>query len=373
MRNLIFHGNSKLTLGAELELQLIDPHNQKLIARAKELLDTISNSHFSKQIKPEVTQGMIEINSSVHSTPQNLHDELYNITCYLEKQAQKLDVDICGGGTHPFQLWRVNKIFPSERFKNLSWHYRYLSKRITVFALHMHIAVKDGNDALYLTHILSRYLPHFIALSASSPFYQGIDTGFNSSRVNVVDAFPSSGHIPFEKTWEEFSAFYFKMKKLKLIHTMKDFYWDIRPKPTFGTVEIRVCDTPLTIARAVSIVAYAQTLARYLLKEKPFPIVEDIYLLHSYNRFLACRYGFEGNIIDPHTFKKHSVAEDILMTLKFLKPHADALKTTKYLNEIASLARREVNDAAVLRKAFYSTHKIENVVRKQCELWKKQF
>src|SRR5262249_27038602 len=150
--------------------------------------------------------------------------------------------------------------------------YTYLSKRSTVFGQHIHIGCKSGEDAIYLTHALSRYVPQFIAICASSPFYQGVDTGYASSRSTVFNAFPLSGVMPYLITWNEFSEYYYKMRNYGIIGSMKDFYWDIRPKPEFGTVEIRVCDTPLTIRTAAIITAYIQALSLYLLEEKPIQI-----------------------------------------------------------------------------------------------------
>src|SRR5512134_4065470 len=141
-------------------------------------------------------------------------------------------------------------MFDRPRFKQISELYGYLAKQFTIFGQHVHIGCAEGDGALYLLHALSRYIPHFIALAASSPYFQGVDTAFDSSRLNAVFAFPLSGRAPFVQTWDEFNAFFGKMRAAGIVESMKDFYWDIRPKPEFGTIEVRVCDTPLTITRA---------------------------------------------------------------------------------------------------------------------------
>lgn len=373
MSNIIFHRSSELTLGAELELQIINPQTQDLIARAKDLIRRIRNSDYNEQIKPEITQSMIELNSSIHTSPQSLHKELLKMAYFLVQEGEQLGVRFCGAGTHPFQRWSSHKIYPSLRFKNISWQYRYLAKRYTVFALHFHIGCKNGDDAIYLTHLLSRFVPHFIAFTATSPFYQGIDTGFNSSRLNIVSAFPTSGIMPFLINWRDFSNHYLKMRNLNIVHSMKDIYWDIRPKPKFGTVEVRVCDMPLTLYHAVTLIAYAQALARYLLVEKPFPLTEDLYLVYNFNRFQACRYGFDGNFIDPHSLKQHTIYEDILKTLKLIKPHANALGIEGYLRKIQSWLQHKENGASWLRSHYSKTRSLERVVKNQCQLWLDQF
>ena len=179
--------------------------------------------------------------------------------------------------------------------------------------------------------------------------------------------------MPLFLNWKEFSDYYLKMRNLGIIHSMKDIYWDIRPKPKFGTVEVRICDTPLTLMRAIVIIAYAQTLARYLLLEKPLPFTKDLFMIYNSNRFQACRYGYEGNFIDPHHLSQHTIREDILSTVKLLKPHAAALNTENYLRTIHSLATNRQNDAAYLRNIFSKSESFEKMVQNQCQLWLEQF
>lgn len=372
MPNLVFHPSAELTLGLELELQIINPQTQGLVARAKDLIRNIHSSEYNEQIKPEITQSMIEVNSNIHTSPQSLHDDLFKMAYFLVEEGEKLGVRFCGAGTHPLEIWSSHKIFPSPRFKNFSRHNRYLAKRFTVFALHLHIGCKNGDDAIYLTHLLSRYVPHFIALMAASPFYQAVDTGFDSSRLNVVSAFPTSGHMPFVLNWKSFSQYYLKMKNLNIIQSMKDIYWDIRPKPKFGTVEIRVCDTPLTLRQAVMLAAYVQALTRHLLTER-FPLTKDLYFVYNYNRFQACRYGFNGNFIDPYSLKQHTIYEDILLTLKAIRPHAKILDTEGYLRKIQSDVQHKENGAAWLRNKYAETKSLEDLVQQQCQLWLDQF
>ena len=194
-------------------------------------------------------------------------------------QVAFLNLAIAGGGTHPFQHWSEQKIYDAPRFNYLSDLYGYLAKQFTIFGQHVHIGCSGPNEALYLMHKLSRYIPHFIALSATSPFVQGHDTGFSSARLNSVFTFPMSGRAPFILNWEDFVQFFDRMVSTGVVKSMKDFYWDIRPKPEFGTIEIRVCDTPLTIEIAAAIVCYIQTMSCYIMAEQSNEIEEDDYLI----------------------------------------------------------------------------------------------
>lgn len=369
MKNLPFKKSKALSLGVELECQLIDPKTYDLISRAKDLIRNISTSKYHKLIQPEITQSMIEINSTIHKSVHDLYKELKDIRNFLLEEGNELGICICGGGTHPFRKWKLGKIFPTKRFKNKSHQYRYLSKRSAVFGLHVHIGCLNAEDALYLTHALTRYTPHFIAISASSPFYESTDTGFNTTRSTDFNAFPTSGVIPYLLTWNEFSIYYYKMKKLGIISTMKDFYWDVRPKPEFGTVEIRVCDAPLTIEKVAVITAYIQTLSCYLLREKPINISHNLYDVYTYNRFLACRYGLDSQIIDPDLMRYQAITDDIQKTIHHIKKYTTQLNNSTYIAQLMQDIIHKRNDAITLKNSYKKYGSFPKVVHEQCKLW----
>ena len=253
-----FTPSEPLTLGVELELQLVSNHDFDLSPQAQDLLRLLGKHAGTWDVKPEITRSMIEISSSVQREHARLRAELNDLREQLSQAARRLNIGIAGGGTHAYQHWSDQQIFPTERFQYLNDLYGYLAKQFTVFGQHVHVGCEDGDKALWLLHALSRYVPHFIALSASSPFVQGVDTGFDSARLNSVFAFPLSGRAPFVHSWEEFGQYFDKMASTGVVKSMKDFYWDIRPKPEFGTIELRVCDTPLTVDKAAALACYLQ-------------------------------------------------------------------------------------------------------------------
>src|SRR5438105_1999771 len=269
MAPLEFKQSQALSFGAELELQLVNTSDFNLAPDADDLLRRAASDTHAGELKPELTQSMIEINSGVHERYETLLAELCATRDRLASHARRMNVAIAGGGTHPFQKWKDRKIYPTERFLSVSEKYGFLAKQFTVFGQHIHIGCASADDAIYLTHAVMRYVPHLIALAASSPFYQGVDTMFDSSRLSVVNAFPLSGTMPWVQSWDEFNAYYDKMHGYGIVQSMKDFYWDVRPKPEYGTVEIRVCDTPLTVDRAAQLAGFAQALAGWLWHERP--------------------------------------------------------------------------------------------------------
>jgi carboxylate-amine ligase len=320
-------------------------------------------------VKPEITESMIELNTSVHRNATTLRDELLAIRDVVARAAAQLNLRIAGGGSHPFHKWSDRRIYPTDRFKHLLAVYGYLAKQFTVFGQHIHIGVPDGDAAIYLAHTLSRYIPHFIALSASSPFQQGADTDFQSSRLNTVSAFPLAGTLPFVPTWNHFVAYFEKMQRFGIVDSMKDFYWDIRPKPEYGTVEIRVLDTPLTVEHAAQLAAYAQTLAHYLLTQRPFAPSEDIYLVYKHNRFQACRYGLAGTYVDAHARDQRPLQRDVLDTLDLLQPHARTLDNEATLAALRSDVAAGRSDAAWLRETYRQLGSLNDVARRQSEQW----
>jgi carboxylate-amine ligase len=347
---------------------LVNTRDFNLAPDADDLLRRATREAPGGELKPEITQSMVEINTSVHERYPELLAELRGTRDVLAGHARKMNVAIAGGGTHPFQKWSDRKIYPTERFLSVSEKYGFLAKQFTVFGQHVHIGCANAEDAIYLNHALIRYVPHFIALAASSPFYQGVDTAFDSSRLSIVNAFPLSGTMPLVASWTEFKRYYDRMFDLGIVASMKDFYWDIRPKPEYGTVEIRVCDTPLTVERAAEIAAFAQALARWLWEARPIDVTPDLYLTHSYNRFQACRHGFAGTLIDARAGVTRTIGGDLRETLRELAPHARMLGSEDAFAALNATVAQG-NHAAWLREVFAETETLPDVVRRQAELW----
>ena len=359
-----FKASKSLTLGVELELQLVNTYDMDLSSSANDLLELLRRKPFPGVVTPEMTQSMIEIATGIHTAHGPMLAQLTAIRDTLVDACDRLNIDIAGGGTHPFQRWFEQRIFARPRFKELSGLYGYLAKQFTVFGQHVHIGCASADEALFLLHSLNRYVPHFIALSASSPYLQGVDTLFDSSRLNSVFAFPLSGRAPFTLSWDDFATNYFtKMESTGVVKSMKDFYWDIRPKPEYGTIELRVCDTPLTVQRAAALACYLQALCRHLLERNEPPPEEDDYLVYNYNRFQACRFGMDGMMVNPKSREQISIREDVLATLRVLQPHMLALDSLPAIDELEKVTGSEGNHATWLRRCFAEFGSVQGVVR----------
>ncbi len=364
-----FSHSAALTLGIELELQIIGGQDYNLIGAAPDLLREMAGREHPGDVKPEITDSMIELSTDICRDYHDALNQLSSIRNELVRQADRLGLLLSGGGTHPFQHWGQQAIFDAPRFHHLSQLYGYLAKQFTIFGQHVHIGCTGPDEALWLLHAFSRYIPHLIALSAASPFVQGIDTGFQSARLNSVFAFPLSGRAPFVLNWDDFNGYYRKMIATGVVKSMKDFYWDIRPKPEFGTIELRVMDTPRTVERAAQIAAYAQALARYLLTEKPNQPREDDYLVYTFNRFQACRFGYGGTLVVPGSAEQRVIGDDIIRTMAAIDVHAYDLGSTEALNQLRTEVLQVRNGASEVRESFAREGALEEVVRQGSELW----
>jgi glutamate---cysteine ligase / carboxylate-amine ligase len=366
-----FATSRAFTLGVELELQIVNRHDYDLTPGSVDLLRVAlplaRKRRLAADVKPEITSSMVETSTGVCERHVDVLSQLREARDVLCESAGRLNLGLAGGGTHPFQEWSARRIVDTPRYRQVSQLYGYLSKQFTVFGQHVHIGCPSPDEALWLLHALSRYVPHAIALSASSPFVQGHDTGFQSARLNSVFAFPLSGRAPFALDWAGFSAYFDKMARTGVVESMKDFYWDIRPKPEYGTIEVRVMDTPLTVDKAAAIAAYLQCVARWLAIERPVQPHEDDYLAYTYNRFQACRFGLDGVVVDARTAEHRTIRSLILETLVRVEGHAIELQAEAGLQLLRGwLERDECSDAAWLRAAQAREQYLPEVVRQQC-------
>jgi glutamate---cysteine ligase / carboxylate-amine ligase len=358
-----FGESAPLSLGVELELQLVNTHDYDLAPYSEEMLRLMSRFKLPGSVVPEMTSSMIEVSTGVCRSAVQVQDELTAIRDALVKCADRLNIAVVGGGTHPFQQWHERRIYDKPRFRELSELYGYLSKQFTIFGQHVHVGCPDADAALLMLHRMSRFIPHFIALSASSPYVQGQDTQFDSARLNSVFAFPMSGRAPFTLQWCEFEKFFSKTTRTGVIKSMKDFYWDIRPKPEYGTIEIRVFDTPLTIERAAALAGFVQSLGAWFLQEEPFMPEEDDYMVYTYNRFQACRFGLDAVYVEPTSGQHMPLREHIAHTMLRIMPHARSVGAAYGVQLLLEDAIHGANDARWLREKQARERLLAEVVR----------
>jgi carboxylate-amine ligase len=364
---LEFHDSKPLTLGVELELQLLTTRDYDLTRGATDLLRAARHDGSHGDVKLEITESMIEINTSVCASADAIADDLDAMRGLLVEHCARNNIAVCGGGTHPFHSWPDRRISPGERYEMTYERYGYLAKQFTVFGQHIHVGCASADDAVWLAQALGPYVPYFVALSAGSPYVDGVDTLFQSSRLNAVSAFPLSGQCPELADWNAFLAYFEFLKDCGIVASIKDLYWDIRPKPEYGTVEIRVCDTPLDVVQAAALAAFAQSLSRYLLRERPAFDAGKALQVARYNKFHACRYGFDARVSSPQKRAQEDLRATLKDLLDTLNGDARALGCPHWLDMLRTSLFTGTTGADWLR-ARYAVHKnLNDVVRDSAE------
>ncbi|MDM5177136.1 YbdK family carboxylate-amine ligase [Massilia sp. DJPM01] len=307
------------TMGIELELMVLDRLTYDLLPAAPDILRLLDMQSKKWVATPEITTSMLEVASSILDGYGPAAAEIEEIRSSVQRAAFQVGAAICGGGAHPFQKWNEQRIYPKERYRESAKKYGYLAKMFTVFGMHVHIGVPNADEAIRICAWLTQRAPLFIALSANSPCWQGEDSGFCSARSNVVGAFPMSGTMPSHiRTWGDFSAHFARLAQHGIVNSIKDFYWDVRPKPEYGTVELRVLDTPLRPAYAAALACYARELCVEVFAAPGQWPLDDSREVYAWNRFNAAKDGVGADWIDPGSGLARPVREVVLEDLERL-------------------------------------------------------
>lgn len=337
---LEFKGSSEMTLGVEMELQIIDAKTKDLAAGSPKIFEKLGGEQ--RHIKPELTQAMIEINTGVCDSVREVKRDLEMQISTLRSIGRELGYEFASSGSHPFARYSERILYPAERYRNLIDRNRWLAQRLMVFGLHIHVGMRDEYHALAMNNAILQYLPHLLALSGSSPFWQGKDTGLASSRVTIFEALPTAGHPCTFKEWAEFRAFYDAMIASRSITSIKDIWWDIRPQPDYGTLEIRICDGPATLRETLSLVALVQCLFYWFDQQyrdrKEF--APPPYWILRENKWKAARYGLESEIIMNERGKTSLLRTEVEQLITLLAPLSESLECAQELRQVETMLER---------------------------------
>lgn len=356
---LAFTPSPRMTLGVEIELQVLDAETSDLSPGAPRLLERLGSD---ARIKPELLQAMLEISTDVCDDVGQVRRDLEQTIGRLRTGGRELGLAFAAAGSHPFARWRERLVYPSERFQFLIDRNRWLAQRLMIFGLHVHVGMRDGAHAVAMLNGMLSYLPHALALSASSPFWQGYDTGLASSRITLFEALPTAGHPCTYRSWEEFQALYASMALSRAVTSIKDIWWDIRPHPDYGTVELRICDGLPTLSEAIAVVALVQTLfARLDAEHRDGRIMEPPpYWLLRENKWRASRWGLEAEIVMDEQGHTSLLREEIARLLPVLEPFASSLGCSLELQRIGAMLDRGPS-CERQRRVFERAQQIEAV------------
>lgn len=356
-----FKSNGVLTLGVEIELQLIDKNTYNLSPRAEELL--LAAQHLER-VKPEFYLSTLEINTDICKTVHDIKQDLSETLINLGPITKKLDIALSATGAHPFTKYSDCLISPTERYQELIDRNQWLTRRMTVYGMHVHLGMENGDDCIRFNNFFMYFMPHLLALSASSPFWQGVDTGLSSCRPTTYEALPTAGQPYHVKNWKDFENLYESLKKCGSIKSLKDLWWDMRPSPGFGTLEIRVCDGCATLYETLAITAFIHTLAFWFADNGSW--LEHVSYpprwLSRENKWRVIRYGLDAELVINTDGKTKLLREDIKDWMDKLQPYAEKLDYQEYLSNLLILMERGTSSERQ-RLVYAHNQNFEEVVK----------
>ncbi len=335
----VWNEGHEYTLGAEEEVMLLNPHDWSLAQQVDRVLPALSE-HLSGHVTPETHRSAIELSTGVHATPAGIAGELLRLRGMLENELSMMGLRAGSAGTHPFTVWHETVISSGERYELVYGSMRELARREPTFALHVHVGVRDPENGIRLTNRMRAHLPLLLALSVNSPFWQGRDTGLGSARTPLFQAFPRVG-IP--RPFRDYADWVEAVDLLIRCHAFPEptfLWWDVRPQPRFGTVEVRILDAQTTVAETAALAALIQCIARLEVEEGFVSerLVANQEALDE-NRFLAARDGMEAELIDPDTERRVPARELLTNLLEACAPHAQDLSCEPELEPVAAMGR----------------------------------
>jgi glutamate---cysteine ligase / carboxylate-amine ligase len=360
-----FGSGDPYTLGVEEEYMLLDPDSLDLVQHIDTVLAAVSGHALEPQITSELMQSVLEIATPICRTAGDVMRELTTLRGYVCSTARDSGLRVGSAGTHPFSLFEAQRITAKDRYHALIDQLQYVARRELIFGMHVHVAIDDPDKAIQVVNGLLPHLAPLLALSASSPFWRGEPTGLASSRQMVFSAFPRSGPPPRFRDYEDYAEVVGQLERTGCIADYTHIWWDIRPHPKWGTVEIRICDAVTRVEDAVAIAAYLQALVKHLCER--YDAGEEIPSFHriltSENKWLAARYGLTAPVMDLETGRRNRVpvAQLVRRTLREIAPHARELGSDRELEGIDVLLDRG-NSAERQLRIWNANHDIREIV-----------
>jgi carboxylate-amine ligase len=318
-----FNGSEGYTLGVEEELHIVDATTGELVPKIEEIMARLPED-LCEFVSYELFQSVLEIKTSVCQNVAEAEKQLRELRGRVNSWAAACGASLAAAGTHPFSLYRDQKITDQDRYKKVIKTLRWVAQREVIFGQHVHVAVPGPEEAIIAHNRLSEHAPLLLALSANSPFWQGMDTGFESTRVKIFETFPRAGMPPAFPDWESFESYVDLMVESGAMEDYTYCWWDVRPHPRIGTIELRILDTQTGLRPAVALTALTQCIVAQALEEvgPQGPYDRD---LAMENKWRASRHGMNAAFYDA--VKKINVpAGDMARDLvEQLRPHSQDL------------------------------------------------
>jgi carboxylate-amine ligase len=338
--NIVFNGSERPTLGVEIEVEVVDQSGAlatdtaatKILA---ELGDTPGYKH-------ELLECTIEVITDVCPTVGEVRRDLGGKIERLVEVADRFGYRIMCTGTHPFSAWADQTVSPDPRYHRLIETCQWTARRLLIFGVHTHVGIGSGEEAIAVANSLATFIPHFLALSSSSPFWQGRDTGLASTRSKVFESLPTAG-LPYAMdNWGQFQRFMRTLIGAGTIRSIREVWWDIRPHPGLGTIELRICDGIPTLDETCAMTALSQSLVVWLTERYNAGLELPVHRAWTIrdNKWRAARYGLDAEIIRDEEGNLVHLRRSIGDLLERLEPIAERLGCCQDLLRINSILER---------------------------------
>jgi glutamate---cysteine ligase / carboxylate-amine ligase len=334
------YGKSRpFSLGVEEELQLLNGESYELTSRFDEVLDAAGGD---SPLKAELMQSTVEVATHVAGSVGEAVEEARSLRRQVRDAAAESGALVASAGTHPFSRYEHQEITDEPRYLELIEAMQWVAERGLIFGLHVHVGLETAQQAIAVANALRTWLPELLALSANSPFWHGRDTGLASTRIKVFDAFPRSGLPPAFSSFEEFELVVERGIKTGSFEDYTFIWWDLRPHPKLGTIEIRICDGQARLENLAGLVALVQSLAATLAEQyeadgalpiQPVTLVAE-------NKWRAARYGLDAELIDFVRDEVRPAREASLELVELATPSARTLGCEDELAEIERICAR---------------------------------
>src|ERR1700722_7986210 len=354
--------NHRFTIGVEEEFQIVDPTSCELRSHVTELM--AASAELGEQDKPEMHQSIIEIGTKICQNVHELDADMRRTRGELVRAAESRGLQVAAAGTHPFSSWIDQVISPGERYQNIVEEMGQLARSLLIFGMHIHVAMPDKQTTIDMMNMVGYFLPHLLALSTSSPFWMGRNTGLKSFRTTVFRRFPRTGIPEVFESWSEYENFINLLVKLNCIDTGKKIWWDVRPHPTYGTLEFRLFDTATRVEEAVAIAALTQAIVVKLHRLYTHNQSWRIYrrALIEENKWRAARYGIEGKLIDFGREAEVPMRELMLELMELIDDVVDELGSRSAVEYIHTILNEGTSAERQLR-VYQQTGDLKDVVR----------
>jgi glutamate---cysteine ligase / carboxylate-amine ligase len=357
----------RFTLGVEEEFQIVDPETWALRSHVSELL-AASVPVLGDQIKRELHQSIVEVGTRICADVSELRDEIWRTRTELGHAAERAGLAVAAAGTHPFSHWKDQVLSPGVRYDSIVEELQQLARSLLIFGLHVHVAVPDRTTMIDLMNEVRYFLPHLLALSTSSPFWMGRDTGLKSYRTTIFRKFPRTGVPEHFGSWSEYENYVKLLVDLHCIDDARKIWWDVRPHPVFGTLEFRVCDVPTRPEVAVMIGAIIQAVVVKLCRLRERNLGFRLYRrgLIEENKWRAARWGLDGKLIDFGIGKEVPMRDLAMELLGFIDDVVDDLNSrwaVEYVHTVLREGTSADRQLAVYRETNDLNAVVQDIVR----------